>query len=111
MKRYNRPSISWGKSLWDFIHTICVVDFEYPEDNIRIGRLAVKCLTNITEIIPCNTCSDEWKQSLEEINSFDLSKSMILFDWSWRVHNNINQRLQKPLITYDDALNNYVKYV
>lgn len=111
MKRYKRPLLSWGKPLWDFIHTICVIDFENPEDNKRNGELAVKCLKNIVEIIPCKTCKDEWDKTLQEINNIDLSKSMVLFEWSWRVHNNINERLQKKIISYEDALNIYIKYV
>ncbi len=103
------PKKSWGNTLWKYIHSICVIDLETPEDNYKESKEIVKILKNITNIIPCDHCSKEWKNNLPSLEKIDLHKPLVLFHWSWKIHNKINRKLDKPTITYEEALRIHTK--
>ena len=109
MKHIN-PSKTWGKALWTFIHSICVIDKETPEENIKESKETIRILKNIKNIIPCIRCKREWKKSLITLNELNLNEPLVLFHWSWKIHNKINKKLNKPLITYEEALKIHTKY-
>lgn len=106
---YYRPNYQWGNSLWNYIHTISIIDFEYPEDNIRHQTLIFDILKNLK--MPCYKCQIEYDNEINNIDINSFNKSMYLFEWSWNFHNKINQKLNKSLINYDDAILIYTKQV
>lgn len=106
-----RPVEHWGAHLWRYIHTICIIDFEAPEENKRHNTEAVECLTNLGECIPCHHCRKEWQKSILELDELDMTRPMVLFAWSWKIHNMINEKLHKTVISYEDALMIYTKII
>lgn len=103
------PKKDWGNLLWKYIHNICIIDLETPEENAKETTKIIKILKNIKNIIPCISCKKEWKQYLKTLDDIDIYKRLSLFYWSWEIHNKVNIRLHKPLITYENALNIYTK--
>jgi hypothetical protein len=103
------PKKEWGNILWNYIHNICVIDLDTREENARESKKIIKILKNIKNVIPCLICKKEWQKNLLSLNEVDIYQSLSLFHWSWEIHNNINKRLHKPLITYENALSIYTK--
>jgi hypothetical protein len=55
-------------------------------------------------LIPCEICFKEYYDALEKINGLDVYKPMELFRWSWQLHNNVNKKLGKREIEYEEAV-------
>jgi len=106
-----RPIQHWGNSLWKYIHDICIVDNSIPEENVRQNSYALECLKKIADVIPCHHCRQKWNDNLLELDALDLTKSMVLFEWAWKMHNKVNDKLHKPIISYEDALEIYTKII
>jgi len=88
--------------LWNYIHNITIIDFEDKEDNIKHQKLIFTILKNLK--MPCYKCQIEYDNEINniDINLFD--KSMYLFEWSWKFHNKINEKINKSLITYENTI-------
>lgn len=99
-----KPKNHWGHHLWSYIHTICVLDSEECCGNENLGRQFVASLKALLHVIPCDICADMYSKHLPELDTLDLTKPMVLFDWSWRVHNMVNKKLGKPDIPYEVAV-------
>ncbi len=102
--RMYRSNKHWGNHLWLFIHIISIVDCLDSKDTLRISMNSIECLKSLGNCIPCHKCREEWKNGLAELDTLNLSISMELFRWSWRIHNKINKKLDKPEITYEEAI-------
>jgi hypothetical protein len=97
----SRPKNHWGPSLWAFIHTITIVDY----DRNRIyNENIIKNLKSLTDAIPCEKCQTKYRNALLDLDILDLNESNVLFKWSVDLHNKVNQQLNKPSMTYEDAL-------
>jgi len=106
---YYRNNNHWGTFAWNYIHNITIIDFEYAEDNIRFSKITYEILKNFK--FPCNKCQIEYDNEVNNINSNNFNKSMYLFEWSWKLHNKINEKLNKPIITYEEALKIHTKQI
>ena len=103
-----RQKEHWGPSLWKFIHTICVIDFE---DNVPHVEHVISILQSILKVIPCHMCRSLYEEHLQKLNSFDKTQSMVLFKWSWELHNAVNKKRNQPEISYEDALQKYTNKI
>ena len=101
-----RAKEHWGPSLWKFIHTICIIDFE---DNTPYTKDAISILNSIGPVIPCNKCRPLYEEHLKKLETIDVSQSMVLFKWSWELHNVVNLKHSKPELSYEDALKEYTR--
>jgi hypothetical protein len=90
----------WGPYLWSFIHIITISNANNLEYNTHVKNI----LESLTNIIPCPTCVQTYKEHLTLLNEKDLSKPMVLFYWSIDLHNLVNCKLNKKQLSYDEAL-------
>jgi hypothetical protein len=97
-----RSKYNWGTHLWNYIHTITIIDFVSEQDNLYHSTIAYNVLKNLQ--FTCKKCQKEYEEELKNIDINLLSKSMYLFEWSWNLHNKINNKLNKNIITYEEAL-------
>lgn len=97
----------WGRNLWGFIHTICVVDA--GDNNYRLHKRAIKKLKVLSGVLPCALCETTYNHYLKKIENLNLSHSMVLFYWSIDLHNAVNCKLGKPILTYDQAVRLWCK--
>ena len=104
----NRTKNDWGRSLWEFLHTITIVDYQ---NNEMFNKNVLKNLMVVADIIPCRHCAEHYNKFLERLDSVDLTKSMVLFYWTVDLHNDVNKRLGKNTWTYEQAINNWCKKV
>ena len=87
-----RPEV-WGPVLWGAIHLTCLTGTATPE-----------FINSFADALPCPACSAHFKELLMELPFPDSNDPMILFQWSVNVHNSVNARIGKPIITMEQAL-------
>lgn len=114
------PRHHWGTSLWSFIHTITINSHpknvshieelnnkhakEALDETIKINEKVIKILKMLKDLIPCPRCLSVYVIHLEYLDKIDLSTEMVLFKWSVELHNEVNKKLNKPIFTYQNAL-------
>lgn len=101
----------WGKFLWEYIHTICIIDYPNLNINLQITKNTIELLKIIAESIPCDSCKTSFKNSLVSLkfSNINLSESMCLFKWSINEHNRINVKNNISIFSYNDAIKKYTK--
>jgi hypothetical protein len=87
-----KPEI-WGPALWGAIHVSCLT-----------GTATADFMNAIADIIPCPSCGTHFRQLLMEFPFPDGGDALTLFKWSVDVHNSVNSRIGKPVLTIDRAL-------
>ena len=114
------PKPHWCEKLWGFIHLITINshpkkvshDENVNNDHIKqvlditidINKTIINKLKLIKDIIPCNKCLETYTNQLKQLDNINLSEQMALFKWSVDCHNEVNLKLNKPIISYDYAL-------
>ena len=91
-----KPKGEWGSHLWAFVHTICA----HPQHDI------VDLLKQVTRIIPCPLCRFTWQEHVDQLGPHSSFEGM--FEWSVWIHNLINQKLNKPMMTLEDATERWI---
>ena len=96
----------WGPSFWFVLHT---VSLNYPENpNFAERRTHYDFYHIIRNILPCEMCRQHYRELLDEypIQPFLDSKSSLV-SWVVLIHNQVNKRLNTPLIDRNEMLHNY----
>jgi Erv1 / Alr family len=83
------PPDVWGPRLWGVLHTLCLT-----------GTITPEFVQEFARVIPCPACSVHFKQLLED---FPFEQALDKFEWSVLLHNQVNERLGKPLFTVEQA--------
>lgn len=96
----------FGPLMWYLIHNMSL---QLDQDTF------IRVLPIIIELIPCPNCRNHAKEYLST-NSLDLYKDIHnedngelvgMFKWTWKFHNDVNIRLNKPLVDFDVAYKMY----
>jgi len=107
-----RPLHEWGPLLWGLIHTISIVDFENEEAQIKFSQSAIVSLKAVADMIICKKCSKHYQEFFHnEIEGRDRYGRMELFRIMVEFHNQVNQKLGKPVLTYEEALLRWTKTI
>jgi hypothetical protein len=101
VKNIYRPKNSWGPVIWNFIHTISIIDF--LENEIYVNQVK-KYLQSVFNILPCEHCCETYKIWIDKLDTIDINERMVLFKWSVDLHNEVNQKLNKQTLTYEQAV-------
>ena len=91
------PSV-WGPILWGAIHVTCLTGSATPE-----------FINAFADALPCPACSQHFKQLLAEVPFPDSGDPSILFEWSVKVHNKVNERIGKPIVSVQQALKRWTE--
>jgi len=87
------PPEKWGPYFWGVIHLGCLA-----------GSMTPEFINMYPSVLPCAACGKHFTEVLQE-NPFPESRDpMILFQWSVHVHNVVNARIGKPILTVEEAL-------
>ena len=90
----------WGPNLWRAMHAIT---FAYPKRPRERHRRAVRrFLGSLPDLLPCRNCGDHFRRELRRFPLRAHSRKA-LSRWMVDVHNRVNARLRKPIITYREA--------
>lgn len=100
MIKYQDPHI-WGGSCWILLHCIALT---YPKRaTIAEKSHYANFLMALAPVLPCPKCRQSYLDYI--INHPPHLQSRRAFvRWTIDLHNEVNQRLQKPILPYKDAL-------
>ena len=98
VKSASKSKHHWGNFLWGFIHTISLTN----------ETKSIEILKNINFVIPCDACKEMYMDNVILLEDLDLTKNLALFEWSVDLHNKVNSKLNKPMISYDQARKIYL---
>ena len=97
---------TWGSNLWFAIHTWALSYPLNPSDADRFAAAAY--FNNLPNLIPCPKCGSDFAAILLMYpveNALDSRADLV--EWSWRVHNIVNQKIGKAEIAFETFLSNY----
>lgn len=83
----------WGPTLWGTIHYTCLT-----------GSATNEFINGFADAIPCPACGQHFKQMLQELPFPESHDPLILFEWSVNIHNRVNARIGKPIISVEQAM-------
>ena len=87
------PPEKWGPYFWGVIHIGCLV-----------GTITPEFINMYPSVLPCSACGKHFTEVLQENPFPDSRDPMIMFQWSVHVHNVVNARIGKPILTVEEAL-------
>jgi hypothetical protein len=87
--------------MWGAIHTVCLGAPETLNDEEQAQYR--QFFESLIHVLPCNTCREHLKQNLEKV-PLVLGTRDELFAWSVKIHNTVNEMLDKRArFTVDEA--------
>ena len=99
------PNI-WGPHYWATLHFISSTYDNNPNQSIQSTMKTF--IQSLPVFLPCKECQDH---AFKFVKSSNLNKVVQnrkeLFTFFFNFHNSVNQRLKKPLMKIEDALNKY----
>lgn len=101
----------WGKYCWNFIHLITL---EYPENPTTEDKVKYyEYLFALQKILPCEKCRNNLKHHLRKYPLTDqvLSCRTNFIKWGIDIHNVVNYYTGKPMLSYNEAMNEINKLV
>lgn len=100
----------WGKHMWASIHFVALA---YPDVPTETDKNTFHAFyTNLYKVLPCNTCREHLKETLDNqhpLHANFLKNKESLFKWTVDLHNIVNKRLKKKVLTLDEAFNTFIK--
>jgi hypothetical protein len=105
-----KPGI-WGKYGWAFLHLVTLGYPEQPTEKDKIHYY--EYFHALKHVLPCGKCNKNLKAHLKKypLTNDILSSKNNLVRWGIDLHNVVNYYTGKPLVTYEDALNEINKLV
>ena len=94
----------WGSQAWHFIHSVAYTYPENPTESEKDNYLAF--INSLSKVLPCSICSEHFMQILQYMPP-KLDSQQDFFNWSIDVHNEVNKSNGKPILSYEDALNQF----
>ena len=102
----------WGPYGWKFIHYVARGYPVYPSD---VDKESYRIFfEKLGLVLPCCICKRHYNDNLAiyPLTDYVLSSRISLIHWTIDMHNEANKSLNKPLYTYEEAIevmdNNYV---
>ena len=108
IERSLRPEV-WGPHYWFVLHTIAIT---YPlNPNETIKKKYYEMITNFHLFLPDEKIGNNFSKLLVKYPPTPyLDSRMSLMKWTHFIHNKINKILKKPLLPFQDSLENYYKH-
>lgn len=103
---FENPS-TWGGSTWILLHCISMTFPNKPNDADRKKYLLF--LKSIKEVLPCKICRDSYKKYIR-INPPNLANRKQFVHWIIDLHNYVNQKIDKPILSYKQARHEIQKF-
>ncbi len=99
----------WGKHYWFFLHTIAITYPLHPNEVTK--KKYYEFIQNIPLFIPSRKLGDEFIRYLEKypVSSY-LDSRLDFMKWVHFIHNKINEKLDKPKITFQEYIRDYYNH-
>ena len=89
--------MKWSNHCWQFLHR----SFALHKPTVQGARLF---LQGLQDVIPCSHCRNHYRAYLQQ---HPVDEGTDLFQWSVDLHNDVNLRTGKPLVSVSDARRMY----
>lgn len=99
----------WGKHFWATAHYITI---SYPDNPSSEDKKNVKSFFELLgKLLPCENCRIHYMNNLKNTPITDniLNSKYKLIEWLVNLHNEVNKRTGKKIISVNDAINIYTK--
>jgi hypothetical protein len=90
-----------GQAKWRELHLYALTEQPTP-----LGRVA--WLANFAASLPCGDCKRSWKLLMQQKPLLQSATDKQFWEWTVDRHNDVNAKLGKPLLTYEQAKVLYV---
>ena len=104
MKKKRNPHAQpnvWGSHAWSLLH--CVV-MTYPvRPSVQKQQEMSEFIISFGNVLPCKLCRKNFKAYIVQ-TPIDVASRSRLRDWVIDLHNAINVRLGKPVLSHREAL-------
>ena len=87
------PPEKWGPYFWGVIHLGCLT-----------GSMTSEFIAMYPSVIPCRICGNHFAELIQELPFPESRDPMIMFEWSVNAHNKVNARIEKPILSVEEAL-------
>ena len=87
----------WGPGVWEWLHRL-------PQHGESVFRIA-SCLDHLC--LPCPHCQEHYNQYKAEHPVLDLKTRDEAFAWINGLHNDVNERLDKPTVPDQSCFEKY----
>lgn len=93
----------WGAKFWFTMHTIA---YFYPDDPTRDEMMHAKNFyESLKVLLPCPGCAQHYSELVEKMPLHGaVTSRMNLITWVNDVHNEVNKRLGKPVLSLEEYL-------
>ena len=95
----------WGPHTWKMFHTL--VNKVKPEYFNEVKNDLIYFITHISYSLPCPYCSSHARTYFKKIKINSLHTKDDVIKMVFNFHNNVNNRLKKPIFSYDDLNKTY----
>ena len=100
------PITTWSHPMWFVIHNW---SFGYPIEPLESDRrVTADYYNNLPNLIPCADCAIHFSEILQsDPVEANLDNRGDLVEWTWRIHNAVNNRIGKPTFSMDAFCDKY----
>ena len=91
----------WGRQAWHFIHFVALTYPEKPTEEDKKDYL--NFFNSLQKTLPCPICAEHFKENMEKI-PIKLEDRESLFKWTVDIHNEVNRKNSKKILSYDEAI-------
>lgn len=106
---YNIDPQLWGKHFWATAHYITI---SYPSNPTEEEKQSVKTFFEVLKVLlPCSKCRSHYINNLK-INPLTdeiLNSKYKLIEWLVNLHNEVNGRTGKKILTVEEAIKIYTQ--
>ncbi len=98
----------WSRPIWFLIHYIAA---NLPERLSQTQAVSFKAfIVCLRYLLPCEECRYHMGEYINktEIDPYLITRNTVFY-WTWEFHNDVNKRINLPLIKMEDAFNIYRK--
>lgn len=106
---YNIDPKLWGKHFWATVHYITI---SYPNNPTKEEKENIKNFFELLKVIlPCANCRLHYINNLKITPLTDniLNSKYKLIEWAVNMHNEVNNRMGKKIMSVEDAIDMYTK--
>lgn len=101
MERKNLDPKIWGPHLWK---TMYFIGDGYPENPSELEQgSALDFFESLKLLIPCETCRENYENILTN-SPPDIRSKKLLLTWINKIHNIINQELNKEIVNIENVI-------
>lgn len=100
----------WGKDCWN---TIYYIAFSYPSNPSDNDKQTYRFFyLYLFKVLPCESCREHCNDIIIQypLNDFVLSSRDNLLKWLLNINNNVNRRLNKKDISFNELIDKYSIY-